>query len=36
MPVFNGKKGENYEDQCMKAEDNFKVYKIETDKDKRK
>ena len=36
MPVFNGKKGENPEDHCMKAEDYFKVYKIEKDEDKRK
>ena len=28
MPAFNGKKGEN-PDHCMKAEDYFKVYKIE-------
>ena len=26
MPTFNGKKGENPEDHCMKAEDYFKVY----------
>ena len=29
MPTFNGKNGENPEDHCMKAEDYFKVYKIE-------
>ena len=36
MPTFYGKKGENPEDHCMKAEDYFKVYKIEKDEDKRK
>ena len=36
MPTFYGKKGENPEDYCMKAEDYFKVYKIEKDKDQRK
>ena len=36
MPMFYGKKGENPEDHCMKAEDYFKVYKIEKDEDKRK
>ena len=36
MPTFNGKKGENPEDHCMKAEDYFKVYKIVRDEDKRK
>ena len=36
MPTFCGKKGENPEDHCMKAEDYFKVYKIEKDEDKRK
>ena len=36
MPTFNGKKGENPEDHCMKAEHYFKVYKIVRDKDKRK
>ena len=36
MPTFHGKKGENPEDHCIKAEDYFKVYKIEKDKDKRK
>ena len=36
MPMFHGKKGENPEDHCMKAEDYFKVYKIERDEDKRK
>ena len=36
MPTFYGKKGENPEDHCMKAEDYFKVYKIEKDGDKRK
>ena len=35
MPTFYGKKGENPEDHCMKAED-FKVYKIEKDEDQRK
>ena len=35
MPMFYGKKGENPEDHCMKAEDYFKVYKIEKDEDKR-
>ena len=28
MPMFHGKKGENPEDHCMKAENYFKVYKI--------
>ena len=36
MPMFHGKKGENPEDHCMKAEDYFKVYKIEKDEDKMK
>ena len=36
MPTFYGKKGENPEDHCMKAEDYFKVYKIGKDEDKRK
>ena len=36
MPMFHGKKGENPEDHCMKAEDYFKVYKIERDEEKRK
>ena len=36
MPTFYGKKGENPEDQCMKAEGYFKVYKTEKDKDQRK
>ena len=36
MPMFHGKKGENPEDHCMKAEDCFKVYKITRDEDKRK
>ena len=36
MPTFNGKKGENPEDHCMKAEDYFKVYKIVRDEDKRR
>ena len=36
MPTFYGKKGENPEDHCMKAEDYFKVYKIEKDEDQRK
>ena len=40
MPIipcpFYGKKGENPEDHCMKAEDYFKVYKIEKDEDKSK
>ena len=36
MPTFHGKKGENPEDHCMKAEDYFKVYKIVDDEDKRK
>ena len=36
MPTFYGKKGEHPEDHCMKAEDYFKVYKIEKDEDKRK
>ena len=36
MPTFHGKKGENPEDHCMKAEDYFKVYKIEKDEDERK
>ena len=36
MFMFYGKKGENPEDHCMKAEDYFKVYKIEKDKDQRK
>ena len=36
MSTFNGKKGENPEDHCMKAEDYFKVYKIERDEDKRR
>ena len=36
MPTFHGKKGENPEDHCMKAEDYFKVYKIVNDEDKRK
>ena len=36
MPMFCGKKGENPEDHCMKAEDYFKVYKIEKDEVKRK
>ena len=36
MPIFYGKKGENPEDHYMKAEDYFKVYKIEKDEDKRK
>ena len=36
VPMFHGKKGENPEDHCMKAEDYFKVYKIERDEDKRK
>ena len=36
MPTFNGKKGENAEDHCMKAEDYFKVYKIVRDEDIRK
>ena len=36
MPMFHGKKGENPEDHCMKAEDYFKVYKIERDEDKRR
>ena len=36
MPTFNGKKGENQEDHCMKAEDYFKVYKIVRDEDKRR
>ena len=36
MPMFHGKKGENPEDNCMKAEDYFNVYKIERDEDKRK
>ena len=36
LPMFHGKKGENPEDHCMKAEDYFKVYKIERDEDKRK
>ena len=33
MPTFYGKKGKNPEDHCMKAEDYFKVYKIEKDED---
>ena len=36
IPTFNGKKGENPEDHCMKAEDYFKVYKIVRDEDKRR
>ena len=36
MPTFCGKKEENPEDHCMKAEDYFKVYKIEKDEDQRK
>ena len=36
MPMFHGKKGENPKDHCMKAEDYFKVYKIEKDEDMRK
>ena len=36
MPTFNGKKGENPEDHCMKAEDYFKVYKMVRDEDKRR
>ena len=36
MPTFNGKKGENPEDLCMKAEDYFKVYKIVRDEDKKR
>ena len=36
MPTFNGKKGENPEDHCMKAEDYFKVYKVVRDEDKRR
>ena len=36
MPTFNGKKGENPEDHCMKAEDYFKVYKIVRDEDKKR
>ena len=36
MPTFNGKKGENPEDHCMKAKDYFKVWKIVRDEDKRK
>ena len=36
MPMFYCKKGENPEDHYMKAEDYFKVYKIEKDEDKRK
>ena len=36
VPMFHGKKGENPKDHCMKAEDYFKVYKIERDEDKRK
>ena len=36
MPTFNGKKGENPDDHCMKAEDYFKVYKIVRDEDKRR
>ena len=36
MPTFYGKKGENPEDHCMKAEDYFRVYKIEKDEGKRK
>ena len=36
MPMFYGKKGENLEDHCMKAEDHFKVYKIDKDEDQRK
>ena len=35
MPMFYGKKGENPEDHCMKA-DYLKVYEIEKDEDKRK
>ena len=34
MPTFNGKKGKNPEDHCMKAEDYSKVYKIVRDEDK--
>ena len=36
MSTFCGKKGENSEDPCMKAEDYFKVYKIEKDEDQRR
>ena len=36
MTMFYGKRGENPEDHCMKAEDYFKVYKIEKDEDQRK
>ena len=36
MPTFNGKKGENPEDHCMKAEDYSKGYKIVRDEDKRR
>ena len=35
MPTFYGKKGENPEDHCVKAEDYFKVDKIEKDENKR-
>ena len=36
LPQFRGKKGEDPNDHCMKVEDYFSIFKIESDYDKKK
>ena len=36
LPQFRGKKGEDQNDHCMKMEDYFSIFKIESDEDQKK
>ena len=36
LPQFRGKKGEDPNDHCMKVEDYFAMFDIESDKDQKK
>ena len=36
LPQFRGKKGEDPNDHCMKVEDYFSIFKIESDEDQKK
>ena len=36
LPQFRGKKGEDPNDHCMKVEDYFSIFKIESDDDQKK
>ena len=36
LPQFRGEKGEDPNDHCMKVEDFFSIFKIESDEDQKK